>query len=130
MPDPTFAMHIPEGLLSSEVALLCAVLAAAAVAWLCDWPARSSTTSGSRCSGWSRRSSSPVQMLNFPVADGTSGHLLGATLAAVLLGPWLAYLVLAVVLVVQALLFADGGIVALGPTSSTWACSGPCSLAS
>ena len=55
-----------------------------------------------------------AQMLNFPIAGGTSGHLLGATLAAVLLGPWLACLVMAVVLTVQAFAFADGGITALG----------------
>jgi len=54
-----------------------------------------------------------VQMLNFPVASGTSGHLLGAVLAAVLVGPWAAVICLAVVLLVQAL-FADGGITALG----------------
>jgi cobalt/nickel transport system permease protein len=53
-------------------------------------------------------------MLNFPVAGGTSGHVLGAALAAILLGPWLACLVLAVVLLVQAFLFADGGVSALG----------------
>jgi cobalt/nickel transport system permease protein len=53
-------------------------------------------------------------MLNFPVAGGTSGHLLGAALAAVLLGPWLACLVLSVVLTTQAFVFADGGITALG----------------
>jgi len=55
-----------------------------------------------------------AQMLNFPVAGGTSGHFLGAALAAVLLGPWLACLVLAVVLAAQAFVFADGGITALG----------------
>ena len=55
-----------------------------------------------------------AQMLNFPVAGGTSGHFLGATLAAVLLGPWLACLVMAVVITVQAFAFADGGISALG----------------
>ncbi len=55
-----------------------------------------------------------AQMLNFPVAGGTSGHFLGAALAAVLLGPWLACLVMAVVLVTQAFLFADGGVTALG----------------
>jgi cobalt/nickel transport system permease protein len=54
-----------------------------------------------------------AQMLNFPVAAGTSGHLIGATLAAVLLGPWVGSLCIAVVLVVQAL-FADGGLTALG----------------
>jgi cobalt/nickel transport system permease protein len=55
-----------------------------------------------------------AQMLNFPVAGGTSGHLMGAVLAAVLLGPWLGGIVVAVVLGVQALLFADGGLSALG----------------
>jgi cobalt/nickel transport system permease protein len=54
-----------------------------------------------------------AQMLNFPVASGTSGHLLGAVLAAVLVGPWAAVICLAVVLLVQAL-FADGGLTALG----------------
>jgi cobalt/nickel transport system permease protein len=55
-----------------------------------------------------------VQMLNFPVANGTSGHLLGGVLAAVLVGPWVGTLCIAVVLAVQALLFADGGLSALG----------------
>ena len=54
-----------------------------------------------------------VQMLNFPVAGGTSGHLLGGVLAAVLVGPWAGAICVAVVLLVQAL-FADGGITALG----------------
>ena len=55
-----------------------------------------------------------MQMLNFPVAAGTSGHLLGGALAAVLVGPWAGAVCVAVVLVVQALLFADGGLSALG----------------
>ena len=54
-----------------------------------------------------------AQMANFPVAAGTSGHLIGATLAAVLVGPWVGSLCIAIVLVVQAL-FADGGLTALG----------------
>jgi cobalt/nickel transport system permease protein len=53
-------------------------------------------------------------MLNFPVGAGTSGHLLGGALAAVLVGPWTGLLCVSVVLIVQALLFADGGITALG----------------
>lgn len=55
-----------------------------------------------------------AQMLNFPVAGGTSGHFLGGMLAAVLLGPWLGGLVLTLVLLVQCLGFADGGLTALG----------------
>jgi cobalt/nickel transport system permease protein len=55
-----------------------------------------------------------VQMLNFPVAAGTSGHLLGGALACIMVGPWAGVLAVTVVLIVQALLFADGGLSALG----------------
>lgn len=55
-----------------------------------------------------------AQMLNFPVAGGTSGHLIGGALAAVLVGPWTATLAVTVVLLIQALVFADGGLTALG----------------
>lgn len=55
-----------------------------------------------------------AQMINFPIAGGTSGHFLGAVLAAVLLGPWAALLVMVVVLTIQCLGFADGGLTALG----------------
>ncbi|MCD6080879.1 MAG: energy-coupling factor ABC transporter permease [Candidatus Omnitrophica bacterium] len=55
-----------------------------------------------------------AQMLNFPVAGGTSGHLIGGVLAAVLLGPWAGIIVISAVLVIQCLLFQDGGITALG----------------
>jgi cobalt/nickel transport system permease protein len=55
-----------------------------------------------------------AQMINFPVAGGTSGHFLGAALASILLGPWLSYIVMSLVLVLQCLGFADGGLTALG----------------
>src|SRR5262249_42347932 len=55
-----------------------------------------------------------AQMLNFPVAGGTSGHLLGGTLVAILLGPWAAVLVMTCVIGVQGLLFQDGGLLAIG----------------
>jgi cobalt/nickel transport system permease protein len=55
-----------------------------------------------------------VQMLNFPVVGGTSGHLLGGALAAILVGPYLGTLCVSVVLMVQALVYADGGLSALG----------------
>lgn len=54
------------------------------------------------------------QMINFPVAAGTSGHLLGAGLATILLGPWNASLIMTTVLIVQCLFFQDGGITVLG----------------
>jgi cobalt/nickel transport system permease protein len=59
-----------------------------------------------------------AQMVNFPVLPGVSGHLIGGALAAILLGPWMGALVLAVVLLVQAIGFADGGITALGANIS------------
>lgn len=55
-----------------------------------------------------------MQMVNFPVTAGLSGHLLGGVLAAVLVGPWAGFVVLSVVLIVQGFLFADGGLTALG----------------
>jgi cobalt/nickel transport system permease protein len=55
-----------------------------------------------------------LQMVNFPVGAGTSGHLMGGALAAILVGPWTALLCIAIVLLVQALLFADGGLTAYG----------------
>lgn len=55
-----------------------------------------------------------AQMVNFPVISGMSGHILGAVLAAVLVGPWAAFVVISVVLIVQGVFFADGGLTALG----------------
>ncbi len=55
-----------------------------------------------------------AQMVNFPVAAGTSGHLVGAVLAAVLVGPWIGSIVMTVVLIVQGVFFADGGLSAIG----------------
>jgi cobalt/nickel transport system permease protein len=55
-----------------------------------------------------------VQMVNFPILPGASGHLLGGALVAILVGPWVGSLCIAIVLVVQAFLFADGGLTALG----------------
>lgn len=55
-----------------------------------------------------------AQMLNFPIAGGTSGHVIGAALAAILLGPWAAVLIMSCVLIAQSLIFQDGGLLALG----------------
>jgi len=55
-----------------------------------------------------------AQMLNFPVAGGTSGHLIGAALAAILLGPWATVIIMSAVLIAQSLIFQDGGLLALG----------------
>ena len=107
-------MHIPDGFLTTDVALVCAVPAVAAVA---VGLRRANVDLDERrvpLLGVTAAFVFAAQMLNFPVAGGTSGHFLGAALAAILLGPWLACLVLAVVLGVQAFVFADGGLTALG----------------
>ncbi|MFZ6035567.1 MAG: energy-coupling factor ABC transporter permease [Patescibacteria group bacterium] len=55
-----------------------------------------------------------AQMMNFPIAGGTSGHLLGGVLAALILGPWAGFIVITVIVAIQAFVFGDGGLVALG----------------
>src|SRR3954447_1192128 len=107
-------MHIPDGFLTTQVALACAVPAAACVGLGLR---RADVELDERrvpVLGVTAAFIFAAQMLNFPVAGGTSGHFLGAALAAILLGPWLASLVMAVVIGVQAFVFADGGITALG----------------
>ncbi|HEX6026484.1 MAG TPA: energy-coupling factor ABC transporter permease [Solirubrobacter sp.] len=107
-------MHIPDGFLSTEVAVACWVPAAAAVGIGLKRANAELDERRVPLLGVTAAFVFAAQMLNFPVAGGTSGHFLGAALAAILLGPWLACLVLAVVLGVQAFVFADGGITALG----------------
>jgi cobalt/nickel transport system permease protein len=114
MTVPPVAMHIPDGFLSGGVAAMAALVALPAVAYGLRVAGRDLDEERVPLLGVLAAFVFAVQMLNFPVAGGTSGHLLGAALAAVLLGPWLASLVLTVVLVVQAFVFADGGVTALG----------------
>jgi cobalt/nickel transport system permease protein len=107
-------MHIPDGFLSPEVAAGSAVIAAGAVG---IGLRRAEARLDDRLIpllGVTGAFVFAAQMLNFPVAGGTSGHFLGAALATILLGPWLACLVLAVVLATQSFVFADGGVSALG----------------
>ncbi len=107
-------MHIPDGFLSTGVSVATGVVAAGAVGYGL-YKAREELDEKSvpmlaLCAAFVFA----AQMLNFPVAGGTSGHFLGGVLAAVLLGPWLGSLVIALVLLVQCLGFADGGLTALG----------------
>jgi cobalt/nickel transport system permease protein len=108
------ALHIPDGFLSNGVAALCWIPAVLAVAIGLRRAGGDLTELRVPLLGVTAAFIFAVQMLNFPIAGGTSGHLLGAALAAILLGPWTACLAMAVVLTVQAFLFADGGITALG----------------
>ncbi len=112
--DLPFAMHIPDGFLSPGVAAAAGLVAIVAVAYALRVANVELDEARVPLLGVVAAFIFATQMLNFPVAGGTSGHLLGATLAAVLLGPWLACLVMAVVLIVQCFAFADGGVSALG----------------
>lgn len=108
------AMHIPDGFLSGRVAAAAAVLAALAITVALRVADRTLDETRIPLLGVLAAFIFAAQMLNFPIAGGTSGHFLGATLAAVLLGPWAACLVMAVVVTTQAFAFADGGVAALG----------------
>ena len=108
-------MHIPDGFVSVPVA---GATGLASVAALFIAFGRSQEAFGIRRApilGLTTAFIFAAQMINFPVAGGTSGHLLGGTLAAIVLGsPWAGTLCIATVLIIQAVLFADGGITALG----------------
>lgn len=107
-------MHAPDGFLEPGVAIVTALISAA-VFGLALWHAsRELDDKQVPLAGIAAAFIFAAQMFNFPVASGTTGHLLGGALAAILLGPWVGTLAVGVVVVVQALLFADGGLTALG----------------
>jgi cobalt/nickel transport system permease protein len=107
-------MHIPYGLLSPAISVATAALAAPAVGWSLWRVRRQRQERAVPLIGVLGAYIFAAQMLNFPVAAGTSGHLLGAALAVFTLGPAAAMLVMATVVVVQAVLFQDGAVTALG----------------
>ncbi|MEV5414292.1 energy-coupling factor ABC transporter permease [Thermopolyspora sp. NPDC052614] len=107
-------MHVPDGFFTAAVSVSAGVVAAAGVAVCLRGARRELDDRTAPMAGLVAAFIFAVQMLNFPVAAGTSGHLLGGALAAVLVGPYTAVLAVAVVLIVQAFLFADGGLTALG----------------
>jgi cobalt/nickel transport system permease protein len=107
-------MHVPDGFLDAPTSLATAGVAAAGVAVALRGARRELDDRTAPMAGLVATFVFAAQMINVPVGAGTSGHLLGGALAAVLVGPWTGVLCLAVVLMVQALLMADGGITALG----------------
>lgn len=107
-------MHIPDGFLDIGTTTGAALLSAGAVGLALVKSNQTLAQRGPATTGLAAVFIFAAQMINFPVGPGTSGHLLGAALATVLVGPWLAILTLTVVLAVQALVFADGGLTALG----------------
>src|SRR3990170_686252 len=108
------ALHAPDGFLSVGIALLMWVLTIAVIGLAILRADRSLEERVIPLMGVTAAFIFAAQMFNFPVAGGTSGHLLGGVLAAVLLGPWVGTLVMATVVGVQALVFQDGGLLVLG----------------
>ncbi|MBD2758143.1 energy-coupling factor ABC transporter permease [Yimella sp. cx-573] len=107
-------MHVPDGFLEAPTSVGTGVVAAAGVALALRGARRELSEAAAPLAGLVAVFVFAAQMLNFPVGAGTSGHLLGGALAAILVGPYTATLAITVVLLVQALLFADGGVTALG----------------
>jgi cobalt/nickel transport system permease protein len=114
MYQPPILVHIPDGFLSAPVAAVFYAASALVVAFAV-W--RTNRTLNERTvplMGVLAAFIFAAQMMNFPVAGGTSGHMLGGALAAILVGPWAAIVVMTAVIGVQALMFQDGGLAVLG----------------
>jgi cobalt/nickel transport system permease protein len=107
-------VHVPDGFFDAPTSVATGLIAAGAVGFSLQRANREIRETGPALAGLTAAFVFAVQMVNFPVGAGTSGHLLGGALAAALVGPWSAVLVMSTVLLVQGLLFADGGLTALG----------------
>jgi cobalt/nickel transport system permease protein len=107
-------MHVPDGFLDAPTSIATGVVAVGGVALALRGARRELDDRTAPMAGLVATFVFAGQMMNFPVAGGTSGHLLGGAMAAVLAGPWTAVLCISTVLLVQALFMADGGITALG----------------
>ena len=107
-------MHVPDHFLNDPTSATTAVVSLAAVGYAAYRAREDLTPRRVALTAATTGFVFAVQMLNYPVAAGTSGHLMGGALAAALVGPWLGVLSVTLVLLVQALVFADGGLTALG----------------
>ncbi|MEU6253279.1 energy-coupling factor ABC transporter permease [Streptomyces sp. NPDC047043] len=107
-------MHVPDGFINAPASAVTGVVAAGAIAVSLRGARRELDERTAPLAGLVAAFIFAVQMLNFPVAAGTSGHLLGGALAAILVGPCTGVLCVSVVLLMQGILFADGGLTALG----------------
>ncbi len=107
-------MHIPDGFINVPTVVVTSAVSAGAIAYGVSRANRRLGEKHVPLMGVMAAFIFAAQMLNFPVAGGTSGHVLGAALAAILLGPWVGVLIMACVFIVQCLIFQDGGLTALG----------------
>lgn len=120
----TLAMHMTDGLITPRASVLFYVVAVIGVA-LAAWRARTELTEKSAATAALVTALVfAMQMIDVPVLPGVSGHVLGGTVAALLLGPFAAALCLTFVLTVQAFVFADGGLTALGANTTVMALAG------
>ena len=107
-------MHIPDGFLNAAVVGTTCVISTGGVANAVKVANKKLGEKHIPMMGILAAFIFAAQMLNFPVAGGTSGHVIGAALVAILLGPWAAVIIMSVVLIAQCLIFQDGGLLALG----------------
>ncbi len=107
-------MHIPDGFLSTPVAVVGWILAILIIAYALRQTREQLGERQIPLLGVLAAFIFAAQAINFPVAGGTSGHLLGGALAAIVLGPWAAVLVMTSVIALQGLLFQDGGLLVMG----------------
>ena len=107
-------MHIPDGFLSTATVVTTGVVSVGGVANAVRIANKKLGEKHIPMMGILAAFIFAAQMLNFPVAGGTSGHVIGAALVAILLGPWAAVIIMSVVLFAQSLIFQDGGLLALG----------------
>ena len=110
----TVAMHMSDGLVNAPTSLAFGLLAALVLAVAVRRARVDLDDRTAPMAGLVTAFVFAVQMINFPILPGASGHLLGGALVAILVGPWVGSLCIAIVLVVQSILFADGGLTALG----------------
>ncbi|HZG92479.1 MAG TPA: energy-coupling factor ABC transporter permease [Pseudonocardia sp.] len=108
-------MHMSDGLVNAPTAAATGLLAVAGLALAAHRARATLDDRTAPMAGLVTAFVFAVQMINFPILPGASGHLLGGALVAILVGPWVGALCIAIVLAVQALVFADGGLTALGP---------------
>jgi cobalt/nickel transport system permease protein len=107
-------LHIPDGFLNVVVSIICWIITVITLSLAVSKTNKALGEKQIPLMGIMAAFIFAAQMINFPVAGGTSGHLLGGVLAAVVLGPWAGMLVMTAVIALQALLFQDGGLLVMG----------------
>ncbi len=124
MSGSAVAMHMSDGIVNAPTSAVFGLIAAAGLGYALMRARAQLDERTAPMAGLVAAFVFAVQMINFPILPGVSGHLLGGAMAAILVGPWLGALCVGIVLIVQALLFADGGLTALGTSITNMAIIG------